>query len=98
MADFFNKDRFDEKIRHCRDMGSTPMEIKSNHAVIASYLGVEESNATFQNLRDASLSYGRVEALREVSFSVNAGEIVMLIAANGAGKSTLLMTILGGPQ
>ena len=47
IENFFNKDRFDEKIRHCRDMGSTPMEIKSNHAVIASYLGVEESNATF---------------------------------------------------
>ena len=47
MTDFFNKDRFDEKIRHCRDIGSTPMEIKSNHAVIASCLGVEESNATF---------------------------------------------------
>lgn len=39
--------------------------------------------------------YGSVQALDEVSFKVNSGEIVTLIGANGAGKSTVLKTISG---
>jgi branched-chain amino acid transport system ATP-binding protein len=39
--------------------------------------------------------YGRIQALREVTLQVGAGEIVTLIGANGAGKSTTLMTICG---
>jgi len=39
--------------------------------------------------------YGKVQALKEVEFEVNTGEIVTLIGANGAGKSTILKTISG---
>lgn len=39
--------------------------------------------------------YGNIQALRSVSITINAGEIVTLIGANGAGKSTTLMTICG---
>ena len=42
-----------------------------------------------------SVAYGQVTALREVSLTVNDGEIVTLIGANGAGKSTLLNAISG---
>ena len=39
--------------------------------------------------------YGRVQALRAVSISVDAGEIVALIGSNGAAKTTTLRTISG---
>jgi branched-chain amino acid transport system ATP-binding protein len=42
-----------------------------------------------------SVDYTGVRALREVSLTVNEGEIVTVIGANGGGKSTLLKTISG---
>jgi branched-chain amino acid transport system ATP-binding protein len=42
-----------------------------------------------------SAGYGPVQILRDVSLSVNDGEIVSLVGSNGAGKSTLLNTICG---
>ena len=46
-------------------------------------------------VRDLRVSYGHVEAVRGVSFSVGAGEIVALIGPNGAGKSSTLNAIAG---
>ncbi|MEO5723043.1 MAG: ABC transporter ATP-binding protein [Ilumatobacteraceae bacterium] len=46
-------------------------------------------------VRDLRVHYGRIEALKEISFHVNDGEVVTLIGANGAGKSTTLRTISG---
>ena len=39
--------------------------------------------------------YGNIHALKDVSFSVEEGEIMTLIGANGAGKSTTLLTLSG---
>lgn len=44
---------------------------------------------------DISVSYGNIQALKNVSMHVSEGEIVCLIGANGAGKSTLLKAIVG---
>lgn len=46
-------------------------------------------------VKDLSISYGAIQAVRRVDFEVKKGEIVTLIGANGAGKSTILKTISG---
>ena len=46
-------------------------------------------------LKGVSAHYGRVQALHEVTMSVDKGEIVALIGSNGAGKTTTLRTISG---
>lgn len=51
--------------------------------------------APMLELRDVHTFYGQIHALKGISLSVNAGEIVTLIGANGAGKSTTLKTISG---
>lgn len=47
------------------------------------------------NVDNISVHYGSINALRDISFTLNQGEIVALIGANGAGKSTSLNTISG---
>ena len=46
-------------------------------------------------VKNLSVSYGAIEAVKDISFTVNAGESVSLIGANGAGKTTTLHTITG---
>ena len=46
-------------------------------------------------VRDVRVHYGKIEALKGVTFTVDEGEVVTLIGANGAGKTTTLKTISG---
>lgn len=46
-------------------------------------------------VKNLSVSYGAIEAVKDISFTVYDGEIVSLIGANGAGKTTTLHTITG---
>ena len=46
-------------------------------------------------VKNLSVHYVMIQAVRNVNFKVNEGEIVSLIGANGAGKSTILKTLSG---
>ncbi|CAB4626645.1 MAG: ATP-binding cassette domain-containing protein [Actinobacteria bacterium] len=46
-------------------------------------------------VNDLHVFYGRIEAIKGISFTVGEGEIVTLIGANGAGKTTTMRTISG---
>jgi branched-chain amino acid transport system ATP-binding protein len=47
------------------------------------------------SVEGVSVAYGKVEAVRNVSLSVEEGQIVTVIGPNGAGKTTLLMAAIG---
>jgi branched-chain amino acid transport system ATP-binding protein len=46
-------------------------------------------------VRDLRVAYGQIEAVRGISFDVDAGQVVTLIGSNGAGKTTTLRTLSG---
>ena len=46
-------------------------------------------------IKNLSVAYGGIQAVRDISFEVNEGEVVTLIGANGAGKSSTLRSIVG---
>jgi iron complex transport system ATP-binding protein len=58
---------------------------------------MSRQGVTMVNLEASGLcfSYGNHEVLRDISFSMNDGELVGMLGANGAGKSTLFRCILG---
>lgn len=47
------------------------------------------------SITDAAKHYGKVEAVKDVSFTLNEGETVALVGHNGAGKTTLIKLMLG---
>lgn len=46
-------------------------------------------------VKNLNVSYGGIKAVKDISFTVETGEIVTLIGANGAGKSSTLRSIVG---
>ncbi len=46
-------------------------------------------------LKDATLAYGKIEALHGISMQVNEGEVVAMIGANGAGKTSTMRAVSG---
>lgn len=54
-----------------------------------------EKEKELLEVKNISVYYGSVKAIENVSFKVNAGEIVAMIGPNGAGKSTALNAVFG---
>ena len=50
---------------------------------------------TLLELQNLKVRYGRIEAIHDMSITVDKGEVVSLIGANGAGKTTTMRTISG---
>lgn len=46
-------------------------------------------------VRDLVVAYGRIRAVKDISFDVQSGQVVCLIGTNGAGKTTTLRTLSG---
>ena len=46
-------------------------------------------------VENLSFSYGKIQAIRNVSFELDKGEIMAIVGANGAGKSSLMKCIAG---
>ncbi len=46
-------------------------------------------------VKDLKVAYGRVLAVKGISFKVDQGQVVTLVGTNGAGKTTTLRTISG---
>ncbi len=53
------------------------------------------SDKPLLEIRDLTVRYGEIEAVRGLTFTVGAGEVVTLLGSNGAGKSTTLKAISG---
>jgi ABC-2 type transport system ATP-binding protein len=55
----------------------------------------ESQKTVIASLQNASKNYGAVPALRNVNFSVRAGQVLALLGPNGAGKTTAVKLFLG---
>lgn len=55
----------------------------------------EDKKSSILSLDNVVVSYGAIEVIHGLSFSVNKGEVLTIVGANGAGKTTILKTISG---
>lgn len=56
---------------------------------------MSDAQNNFLSVNHLAVSYGHIEAVKDISFTLKQGEITALVGANGAGKSTTLLAISG---
>ena len=59
------------------------------------HLHAHHDQSVILEVKDLCVSYGKVEALHNVSLTIRRGEIATVIGPNGAGKTTLLSALMG---
>ncbi len=57
--------------------------------MIESYLGKGHLQMAMLDVKDLNVYYGKIHAIKNISLTVEEGELVSLIGANGAGKTSL---------
>ena len=77
------------------DQPATPPEPQQPAAAEPTPPNGKGNGNVLLDVADIHTFYGRIEAVKGISLTVNEGEIVTLIGANGAGKSTTLRSIQG---
>lgn len=69
--------------------------LEQNHRVSATHKAASGTHSIGIHFQEIEKRYGDLFALRHISLSIQAAEIVALIGANGSGKSTLLRVVAG---
>ena len=74
--------------------------MQSDQRVIEAYIGGDDEErgervSAMLEVKDLEVSYGKIKAVKGITFNVEEGEVVTLIGTNGAGKTTTLRTISG---
>ena len=82
-------------IRDARRAAGPLRELLTGRPAPLRVINGERDSAPLPSADHLTVRYGDVSALRNVSTTINRGEIVALMGRNGAGKSTLLNTMVG---
>ena len=82
-------------MKHAEVAEAAPDDASYAAAESAHGIAPRRIGGTLMDIRNISLSFGGVKAIRDVSFDINEGEIRAIIGPNGAGKSSMLNVISG---
>ena len=72
-----------------------PEAIQQDERVIEAYLGRKGGAPMLLEVENLSVTYGDIEAVRNLDFVLDQGELVSIVGANGAGKTSILNAVMG---